>query len=338
MSGDLLVLEGESLRVSLLPRRGADIYELVLRASGQDTLFKASWGRRPPASGLGSAASFTGWFDSYSGGWCVLFPNGGAPCEVLGAELPFHGEASLATWEVLSASEREARLEARLVRSPLRIERWLTVDERRPVLTVRERVMNEGRQPYPYLWAHHPTLGADLLEGPCRIDTSARSVHVDAGYDLPGNALVPGAESEWPIVEGRDGPVDLSAVPPPGEERSLLAYLSEFEEGWYAVSNEAAGLGFALRWPVETFPCAWFWQELNASPGYPWYQAARTIAIEPSTTFPADGLAAAIEAGRSRTLQPGESHEVTIVASLFRPAGRVRYVDADGDVQFETDS
>lgn len=331
----VLVLEGEALLVSLLPSRGADIYELIDRRSGQDVLFKAPWGGRPRGAPVGATSSETRWFDSYRGGWNLLFPSGGAACSVLGAELPFHGEASVSAWEVISTSgSGGAHLGIRLARSPLRIERRVSVDERRPVLTVRERVTNEGQDPYPYQWTHHPTLGSRLLAGSCRIDTAARSVHVDPGYNPPGNALRPGATSAWPLADGPTGLVDLSLVPGPGASRSLLAYISDFDDGWYAVSNDEAGIGFALRWPTEMFPHAWFWQELNASADYPWFRAARAIAIEPSTTFPADGLAGAIARGGNRTLQPGESAEVVITAAVFRPAGRVQTVTSDGNVRF----
>ncbi|MFN8224260.1 MAG: aldose 1-epimerase [Gaiellales bacterium] len=340
MSADVaetIVIETAALRVSLIPSRGADIFELVDRESGQDTLFKTPWGVSGGLARTGGAAPVTSWFDSYAGGWTVLVPNGGAACEVMGVELPFHGEASVAPWEVTARSDdgRSVDLRCLLRRSPLRLDRRVTLDRERPTLTLHERLTNIGGEPYDFIWAHHPTLGEALLDGQCRIDTSARSIETDASYDPPGNALVPGARGHWPLIEGREGTVDLSTVPAPGTTRSLLAYLSEFgSDAWYAVSNHGRGIGFALRWPVDVFPCAWFWQELNASSGYPFFRAARAIAIEPSTTFPADGLAAAIASSRARTLAPGEAAEVTLTAALFRPRGAVTGVLSDGTVVF----
>ena len=45
-----VVLESDRLRVTVLPDKGADIYELVDLASGVDLLFKTPWGLRPPGA------------------------------------------------------------------------------------------------------------------------------------------------------------------------------------------------------------------------------------------------------------------------------------------------
>ena len=45
-----VVLETSELRVSVLPEKGADIYELVDVRTGTDVLFKGPWGLQPPSS------------------------------------------------------------------------------------------------------------------------------------------------------------------------------------------------------------------------------------------------------------------------------------------------
>ena len=48
-----------------------------------------------------------------------------------------------------------------------------------------------------------------------------------------------------------------------------LGFLVDLSAGWYALSNDALGLGFALTWPLEVFSCLWLWQELGGTLDYP---------------------------------------------------------------------
>jgi hypothetical protein len=72
--------------------------------------------------------------------------------------------------------------------------------------------------------------------------------------------------------------------------RSLMAYFTDFSSGWYALTNTELGFGVGLAWPRAIYPYAWFWQEMHAHDGLPWYKQAYVMAIEPNTSFPASGL------------------------------------------------
>src|SRR5512140_3800094 len=90
-----LYLENDLLRVSVLPHKGADIYEIIHLPTGIDCLMKAPVGLRPPGEGRQYA-----FLDNYEGGWQELFPSGNAECTVEGVRVPFHGEACLLPWDV----------------------------------------------------------------------------------------------------------------------------------------------------------------------------------------------------------------------------------------------
>lgn len=272
-----LILENESIAATVLPGKGADISALVAKPDGIDVLWKSPWGLLPAAGGVHSATdSAAAWLEAYEGGWQEIFPSGGGPCQYRGVELNFHGEASLAVWDYEITENRddlaEVRLSTRLRRSPFRIERTMRVEAERPVLHVRERITNEGRDDLEAMWGHHPAFGAPFLSGSCRIDTNAQMVRADDELDGPGNELTPGAEFRWPGGEQDGIANDLSRVPgaddPP---RQTLAYLTDFhgEHGWYGITNSELGLGVGLVWPTAVFPYAWFWQEMHASPGFP---------------------------------------------------------------------
>lgn len=335
-----LTLENDLLSVTVLPGKGADIYRLEYRPAGVDVLWKALWGLREPDSGFAPAPnSEVAWMEHYEGGWQVLFPNGGNACLYQGVEMPFHGEASTLAWSatVLAAGDDEAaiRLDTRLFRSPFHIERTLTVRAAEPILLLEERVTNHGAQPLAAMWSQHPALGAPFLSPDCVIDTAAHAVWADATYDTSTGLIQPGGRWTWPHAVTRDGrSIDLSRMP--AVDGDLFAYLGEFTEGWYAVTNPTLGFGLAMVWPTEVYPYAWLWYELRATAGYPFYGTAYIAAIEPASSVPGLGLLRVMEeTGSHLTLRPGESRAVTL-RTVFYPATaeqRVTRVTADGHVQ-----
>ncbi|HET7772068.1 MAG TPA: DUF4432 family protein [Chloroflexota bacterium] len=334
-------LRNDALGVTLLPGKGGEIYSFsALRQGGVDLLWKSPWGLRPPpvpsASGPESQAV---WLDHYGGGWQELLPNAGGPCSVNGAAHSFHGEASVVPWDY--AIERpdgappRVRLAVRLARTPFQIEKLVSLDADRPVLRLWERVTNQGTSPQPFMWGHHPAFGAPFLAGGCRLDVPAGAFLSNAPQVSPNTWIAAGERSAWPHVKrANGGTVDLSVVPGPESRTDNFGYLLDVEAGWYALSNDALGLGFALAWPLDVFPCVWLWQELCGTQGYPWYGTTYVMGVEPHSSPTAAGLAAAIERGTARTLQPGESIEATLTASLFVPRGTVTHVTPDGDPTF----
>jgi hypothetical protein len=335
-----VTLENELLSTTVLVDKGADIYRLVHRGTGIDVLMKTPWGLRDPGSGTaGSPDSEVTWMEHYEGGWQTLFPNGGRGCVYKGAELPFHGEASTLPWTctVLSDTPDEVRVqfEVRLFRSPFRIVRVLSLRAGSPVLDVEETIMNEGLEPLDAMWSHHPAFGAPFLSPSCLVDTDARIVFADEGDNRTPDARVQhGGRWNWPYATRPDGTsVDLRIVP---ERSEVMAYLSDFAEGWCAKTNSTLGFGVALVWPATVFPYAWLWQEMHASRGYPWYGAAYTMALEPASSAPGVGLVEVLARGGSHvTFGPGESRTLTL-RSLFYDAGSghgVEHVGPDGTVR-----
>jgi hypothetical protein len=333
-----ITLENDLIACTVLPEKGADIYRLIYKRAGVDVLWKSPWGLREAGSGTSPAAdSETNWLEHYEGGWQVLFPNGSKGCMYKGAEMPFHGEASTIPWQtkILEETATEIRLHlgVRLFRSPFRIERELAIREGEPTLRLWERVTNEGGEPLAAMWSHHPAFGEPLLGPSCVVDTGAGAVWADPAYHTSGSRLQAGSRSSWPTGTGQSGePVDLRVVP---EVADAMAYLSDFKEGWYALSNPDLGFGVAQAWPVDVFPHAWFWQELRSSAGFPWYRSVYTMAIEPASSIPGGGLVNVMETtGTHLLLEPGESREVTITTAFFDLAGAtgVERAGMDGSV------
>jgi hypothetical protein len=324
-----LALRSAEVEVVLLPGKGCDVYSLTDRESGVDVLFKTPWGLPPREPGP-AADSMTAWLERYPGGWQVLCPNGGAEATAPGGvRWGFHGEACLVPWEVTGTGDDWAELSVRLHRAPLLLRRRVTLTGR--LLTIDESVTNTSPDPVELMWSHHPAFGAPFLSQDCVLATSARTLLADD--EAPGTLLAPGSSHQWPKVSTKDGAaLDLSTLP--AAPAAQLAYLTDLDEGWFAITNPRLGIGVGLRWPVEVFGHAWFWQELASTPGYPWWREAYVCAIEPAATFPGQGLDAARRKGTGPlTLAGGERREVRLEAVLFQAAGNVTRIGPGGVVE-----
>lgn len=332
-----LKIENDLLAATILLDKGADIYSLRYKPKDIDVLWKSPWGLKESGRGFDSAFdSQTAWLEAYAGGWQVLFPNGGHPNMYKGASLGFHGEASMRAWEHeilhVSSDSVHVRLSLRLSRSPYTIERWLRLEAGSPILHLRERITNHAGEPMDCMWSHHPAYGAPFLSEHCVIDTDARALIVDDEYMGHNNPLTLGRAYDWPMA----GRVNMSLVPAPDQPRDLLAYLKGFESGWYSITNRRLGLGIGMSWDINVFPYAWFWQELNSSPGFPFYKCSYVFAIEPASSIPGQGLTAVMnKTGSQLTLQPGESRDVELKAVFFESRSGVQHIDDAGNVQLK---
>lgn len=330
-----LSIENDLMSATLLLDKGADIYCLTYKPRDTDVLWKSPWGLKEAARGFDSAGdSLTAWLEAYAGGWQVLFPNGGFANEYKGVELGYHGEASMKAWdyEIINdgAASLEVKLSVRLSRSPYSLERWMRLEDGSPILQIRERITNHAGEAMDCMWSHHPAYGAPFLSEHCVIDTDARSLLSDDGYMGVNNPLAQGVEYTWPLSGG----LDLTAIPAPDQPRDLLGYLKDFETGWYSITNRQLGFGIGFSWDKEVFPYAWFWQELNSSPGFPFYKCSYVIAIEPASSIPGQGLTAVMEkTGSHLTLQPGESREVEMSVVFYESKTGVEHIDGAGNVR-----
>ncbi len=332
-----LAIENDVLACAILLDKGADIYRLIYKPKNIDVMWKAPWGIKESARGFDSTVdSQTAWLEAYAGGWQLLFPNGGFANTYKGASLSYHGEASMKAWnhEILTATPAaiEVKLSVRLSRSPYSIERWMRLEAGSPVLYLRERISNHAGEAMDCMWSHHPAFGAPFLSENCVIDTDARALLTDDAYIGAANPLALGETHQWPLA----GDIDLTRLPPPDQPRDLLAYLTDFRSGWYGITNTDIGVGIGFSWDVSLFPYAWFWQELNSSPGFPFYKRSYVIAIEPASSIPGHGLSAVMEkTGSHLTLQPGESRELELNAVFYESNTGLQHIDAAGNVSLK---
>ena len=268
-------------------------------------------------------------------------PNGGSPATYEGVEFGRHGEISLLAWEYSlledSLQRVAVRLWVRALRTPFFVEKILSLESGQPALHIEESVTNEGGQPMHLMWGQHIAFGREFLHEGAVIDIPAgQFIAHEAMLDYEPRRFRPVARSPWPNVPAPDGSlVDASLVPAVGElQAQEMPYLTELRDGWYAVTNPRRKIGFGLWFDPSLFRYVWYWQQLgDVAAGYPWWKRTHTIALEPWTSYPTNGLPEAIRNSSAWLLQPGEQIHTRLMAVAYQGFERVSRITPDGNVE-----
>lgn len=313
-----IVVENEEIRATILPEHGAKVVELVAKRSGRDLLFHhPRFGVRSPVFG----ANVDDW---WTGGIDEVAPTG-HPCSVGGEQLPFLGEFWSQAWDWTVEAEGPDRVVVRLgcggIITPLRIERRMELRAGESMVRSQHRLTNVGFEPIPYMWGIHPGLA---------VRPGAR-VQVPSGEGIvaeahPSLGIAPGKVFVWPDLPLADGrTIDLSVARPPTPPSWELIYLTRLSAGWLAVTDPGTQSGFAMTFDPTILPVVWLWGVYGGWRGI--YQ----VALEAWTSYPAR-LDQAMDAGRHRILNPGETLETEVHFIAFGGVASVTSVDADGTV------
>jgi hypothetical protein len=337
-----VVLENPLLRVTVLADKGTDIWEFLYKPLDVDFMWRSPMGLRDPRTFIPSSGLPAGfWFDYWEGAWQECFPNGGVASNFKGAQWGLHGETSIIPWEFRVIEDRPERVSVafwvRLYRSPFYVEKVLSLEEGSSVLLMEETIVNEGREQMAFMWGHHPSFGETIMDEHCVIDTSARKVHNMPG-DLffPAQRFDPGVSFDWPVGTSRTGErIDVSIVPPAANNTADMLYMSDYEEGWYALTNQRLGVGFGMTYPAEIFRYLWLWQVCNGWYEYPLYGRSHVMALEPFTSKPNAGVSGAIEDGTAMWLDAGQSISATLTAAAYAGSGRVERLSSSGEVTWK---
>jgi len=301
------------LTVHLDERRGAEITQIAV--GSVELLAYYDWDSPVAASRSTSYGKHRhDWLSEYRGGWQFLVPNAGPECEVDGVNLPFHGEWSRTSVDVIARSESMVRVRAG-TRLPITVTREISLQRNPDRVEISTQVHNSSNEATSYIWGEHPafrTLAGDS------IDLPTANVADGSGASL-GN---------WPL----DGSSRLDVVDDTAPQETVH-FITDLEHGWAALRRR--DIGVAMAWDARDFPHIWLWHE-HGSRGFPFYGRASLVAIEPACSWPGLGLAEARLRGQAIELAPGATRSTRMSLTPFESSGaRVTQVTVDGRITFD---
>ena len=318
------ILENEYLRILVLPGKGGDILEFRDKRTDVNVLWQANHNWQPPESRSVPSVGPTTWLDHYPGGWQLNLPVAGFTDDFAGTPYGVHGESALIPWDHQIVRDDDdavsIRLRTELVRYPLAIERTLTLPAEAPQLDIDETVTNLSERELEYIWQQHIALGSPLLDSDARLDIPAASGIVEPYGPAHANArLEAGAEFDWPQAPTTDGgTADLREIPGPDSEIHDVAFATDLESGWYALTNPTIDLGFAFTFPTDPFECVWYWQPFGGDVETPYFGRNYTAGLEPTTAYPSTDVPDAQRANETiDTIGPGDTLEASFSAITY---------------------
>lgn len=334
-----VVMENELLRITILVDKGSDIYEFLYKPLDIDFMWRTPTGLRNPNRGLPTNITEAGSFlDYYEGGWQEILPSGGGACTYKGASYGQHGEVSNLPWQcrILKDDPEEisCQLTVRALRTPLRLEKILTLKRSKAILYITESLINESPEPLELMWGHHLAFGEPFLDENCRIDTPAKEILIHhEGYSA-NHRFNPGDRFKWPFAQDKTGnKIDFRTIPPKSRKSEDMTYLLNLSEPWFALTHTEREVGFGLRWNDDIFKYLWYWQVFNGGQGYPWYSQTYNIGLEPWTSMPTSGLAEAVKQGTQLTIPANEQIKTELLAVVYSNLKQVNHISALGAVK-----
>jgi len=339
-----VIIENESIKVTVLVDKGADIYEFIHKPTDTDFMWRTPWGVRDPQKFIPTSGWPDGiWHDVYEGGWQTLAPTGGSPMNYAGAEIGQHSEATTMPWDVQILEDTpetvSAKFWVRTYRTPFYIEKTLTINAGESVLHVEESIVNEAEESSEAVWGQHIALGAPFLSDSCRLDIPGGDYWVPGEGAMDTRRLKSGQSGSWPMAIGSDGrEVDLHEIP--AKSARVQDYMSfmDLSEGWYAVTNAERGVGFAFQFPADVYTHLWYWQVFGGGSGYPWYRRTYNVGLEPFTSLPNGQPRPGSDEPTSIRLAAGERRTISMKAIAYVPPSGFQGVKTVGDaggVEFE---
>ena len=155
-------------------------------------------------------------------------PNGGYPSRLNGAAMGLHSEVCNQPWDytIVEDSPDQVSLRAwvRTVRTPLFLEKTLTLHRNSPLLAIIERLVNVSDQVVPVMWGHHIALGEPFLNAKCRIDCGAGTIIGHPIQSSQNNRLKADARHSWPQYPDVNGALlDLKGDPQMSQHRLMIS-------------------------------------------------------------------------------------------------------------------
>ena len=309
---EVVELENDLLKISILAGRGADLAELIYKPKKFNLAWQTSTGWPTKKTPSNHPADVDSFLNGYPGGWQSVFPNGGAPSEYKGIEFGQHDEVSMLAWEyeIVRDDEEEISATFTTLTQKVKFKYEKTFTLRRGIATVflSEKVTNLSDISTETMWGNHISFGKPFIDefSVVEIQSSTKVIPHPEAISSAGRRVGSTEEFNWPNTVGEDGEIlDFSRIPKKNTKSEIL-YLHDFKEAKYLVKSPTVGLGVRVSWDPTNFPYLWFWQEFGGANEYPWFGKHFNIGLEPFSSYPTSGLSEAVSNGSALVFAPFE--------------------------------
>ena len=313
-SGEIEVveLENDLLKISILAGRGADLAELIYKPKRINLAWQTSTGWPTTKTPPDHPADVESFLLGYPGGWQSVFPNGGAPSKYNGIEFGQHDEVSMLSWDYEIVKDDEEEISIRFItftqKVKFRYEKIFTLRKGKPIVFLDEKVTNLTDVTTKTMWGNHISFGEPFLDefSFIEIDASTKVIPHQEAISSVGRRLANAEDFNWPVAVGEKGEkIDFSRIPKKNTKSEIL-YLHDFKEAKYVVKSPTAGLAARVSWDRMNFPYLWFWQEFGGANEYPWFGKHFNIGLEPFSSYPTSGIAEAVSNSSALVFAPFE--------------------------------
>jgi hypothetical protein len=246
-----VVLEGKAARVAVDPGGGSIVQ---FQINGQD-LNPLTWtsGEPAPAHPMGHFLCLDRW---------------GPPSEAESKNgMPFHGEASHVTWQVVraplqSGGEIQAELAATLPMAGFEVTRRMRLSDGAALLRVRESVTNTNKLGRIYNMVQHPSIAPPFLDETTLVDANARQGFMQSS-PLP-NPEQPAILWPHALINGRT--INLRHLTDDAAP-DVASFTIDGEYGWVTASTASKGLLIGYIWKTSDYPWLNIWRNvINSKP------------------------------------------------------------------------
>ena len=333
-----VVMENELLRIVVLADKGSDIYEFNYKPLDVDFMWRRPGELRNPYRNLPTSFVEQGPFtDFYAGGWQEMLPSGSSANIHHGIPYGQHGEVCNVPWraEVLTDTPEtvQCRFSVRPLRTPIKVEKVLTLHSNVATLFIEEEMVNESPELLEIMWGHHIAIGEPFLNNRCRIDIPARKFYVHPQRFSTNHRLPAGEVFDLDAVKDCFGKqCDVRNILSPESSVEDMGYFMALEAPWTAITDPKRALGLALTWNADVFRYVWYWQQFGGGAGYPWFGRAYTVGLEPWSSLPKTAASDKIPDNTHLKLPPFGQLKTHLYATVFHGLTSVQQVDGRGRV------
>jgi hypothetical protein len=309
---EIVELENDLLKISILAGRGADLAELTYKPKNFNLAWQTSTGWPTKKTPVNHPADVDSFLNGYPGGWQSVFPNGGAPSKYKGIEFGQHDEVSMLSWDYEIVKDHEEEISIKFTtftqKVKFKYEKTFSLRKGEAIVFLDEKVTNLVDGTNEAMWGNHISFGEPFIDEFSRIeiDASTRVIPHPEAISSVGRRVGLQNEFKWPMAYGENGEViDFSRIPAKNTMSEIL-YLHGFTNACYLVTSPTQGLAARVTWDRTNFPYLWFWQEFGGANEYPWFGKHFNIGLEPFSSYPTNGLAEAVSNGSALVFAPFE--------------------------------